>query len=195
MPTINRFEDIRAWQTARELTQRIYLASNQGAFARDYGLRDQMRRASVSIMSNIAEGFESDTQPQFIRFLGYAKASAGELRAQLYVALDANYLTQDDFAALSDLAEKASSQLTRFITYLRDHPPSTIRELPQPYELGEDRWHVGTLERSDVGTLERSDVGTLERSDVETLPSPNVPTCQRANVQTPPQEPTHDVNC
>jgi four helix bundle protein len=181
MPTINRFEDIRAWQTARELTQRIYLASNQGPFARDHGLRDQMRRASVSIMSNIAEGFESDTQPQFIRFLGYAKASAGELRAQLYVALDAAYLTQDEFAPLFDLTEKAASQLTRFVTYLRDHPPSTIRELPQPYELEEDRWNVETLERSHVETFPSPNVPTSQRS--------NVQTSQRSNVPTPPQEP------
>jgi four helix bundle protein len=172
MPTINRFEDIRAWQTARELTQRIYLASNQGAFARDYGLRDQMRRASVSIMSNIAEGFESDTQPQFIRFLGYAKASAGELRAQLYVALDAAYLTQDEFAPLFDLTEKAASQLTRFVTYLRAHPSNTA---------GKDRLNVETLERSDVETLPSPNVPTSQRS--------NVQTSQRSNVPTPPQEP------
>ena len=139
MTAISRFEDIRAWQTARELTRRIYLASNQGAFARDYGLRDQMRRASVSMMSNIAEGFESDTQAQFIRFLGYAKASAGELRAQLYVALDAGYLTKDDFDALFDLAEKAAGQLSRFVAYLKSHPPSGIRELSAHYAVEEDR--------------------------------------------------------
>ena len=173
MTSITRFEDIRAWQTARELTRRIYLTSSRGTFARDYGLRDQMRRASVSIMSNIAEGFESDTQAQFIRFLGYAKASAGELRAQLYVALDAAYLTQDDFAVLFDLTEKAAAQLTRFITYLKSHPPSTIREPAEPYTVEEDRLNVDTFERSNV----------------ETFPSPNVQTFQRSNVPTPPQEP------
>jgi len=119
MGTIKRFEEIEAWQTARDLTRRIYVLSNQGAFARDFGLRDQLRRAAVSVMSNIAEGFESDTQAQFIKYLGYAKTSSGEVRAQLYVALDAGYLTQAQFEVFVDLAEKCSRQLSRFIEYLR----------------------------------------------------------------------------
>jgi four helix bundle protein len=136
MATITRFEDIRAWQTARELTRRVYAVSNQGAFARDYGLRDQMRRASVSIMSNIAEGFESDTQQQFIRFLGHAKASAGELRAQLYVALDVGHIDDDDFKALFDQADKASRQLSRFVSYLKTHSSGrTVRENSIEYKL------------------------------------------------------------
>jgi len=118
MPTITRFEDIQAWKTARQLTRRIYDVSNQGAFARDFGLRDQMRRASVSILSNIAEGFESRTRPLFIDYLGRAKASAGELRAQLYVAQDVGYIDQPTFAALYDQTDKCSRQLSRFITYL-----------------------------------------------------------------------------
>ena len=100
MSTIQRFEEIRAWQTARELTRRIYEISGRGALARDFGLRDQMRRAGVSIMSNIAEGFESETRALFIRYLGYAKSSAGELRAQLYVGLDAGYLAEAEFEEL-----------------------------------------------------------------------------------------------
>jgi four helix bundle protein len=135
MPTVTRFEEIRAWQTARELTQRIYRVSNEGAFGRDFGLRDQMRRASVSIMSNIAEGFESDTQAQFIRYLGLAKASAGELRAQLYVALDAGYLVKNEFDALFALAEKASSQLSRFVSYLKGQPSAYTREEGVGYEV------------------------------------------------------------
>ena len=83
MPTIVRFEDIEAWQTTRELTRVVYELTHRGEFARDVGLSDQMRRASVSIMSNIAEGFESRTQPLFNDYLGRAKASAGELRAQV----------------------------------------------------------------------------------------------------------------
>jgi len=119
LPTITRFEDIQAWQTARVLTQALYRLSNQGSFARDFGLRDQMRRAAVSILSNVAEGFESQTQAQFIRYLGFAKASAGELRAQLYVALDAGYLDRRQFDQLYDQADKCSRQLSNFIAYLK----------------------------------------------------------------------------
>lgn len=139
MPTITRFEEIRAWKAARTLTREVYQVSNEGAFARDYGLRDQLRRAAVSIMSNIAEGFESDTQQQFIKYLGYAKASAGEVRAQLYVALDVGYLTEDAFRSLFTQAETCSRQLSRFITYLRQHPDQRrLRESRAVYEVGEE---------------------------------------------------------
>ena len=94
MAGITRFEEIESWKTARQLTKNIYALGNQAGFARDFGLRDQIRRASVSVMSNIAEGFESRTDIQFINFLGMAKASAGEVRAQLYVALDQTYITE-----------------------------------------------------------------------------------------------------
>ncbi len=97
MATIERFEDIEAWKKARELTKVVYQLTSIGEFARDYGLRDQMRRAAVSILSNIAEGFERDGTREFQQFLAVAKGSAGEVRAQLYVALDAGFLTQEDF--------------------------------------------------------------------------------------------------
>ena len=122
MTTIKRFEEIEAWKTARELARLVYALSNQGEFGRDFGLRDQMRRASVSILSNIAEGFESRTQALFIEFLGRAKASAGELRAQMYVALDAGYLNQSQFEGVFDLVEKCSRQIARFIAYLKSQP-------------------------------------------------------------------------
>ena len=129
MPTIKRFEEIEAWQTAREMTQLVYQMSNSGAFARDFGLRDQMRRAAVSVLSNIAEGFESRTQALFIDYLGRAKGSAGELRAQAYVALDVNHITQDQFDELKKLTETCSRQISRFITYLETQPNNRrIRE-------------------------------------------------------------------
>jgi four helix bundle protein len=135
MSTITRFEEIRAWQTARTLTREVYTVSNEGAFARDYGLRDQLRRSAVSIMSNIAEGFESDTQQQFVKYLGYAKASAGEVRAQLYVALDVGYLDRAQFEHVFDLAEKCSRQLSRFITYLKSHRGQQIHEIGDAYVI------------------------------------------------------------
>jgi four helix bundle protein len=136
MPTITRFEDIEAWQTARQLTRRIYEVSANGAFARDFGLKDQIRRAAVSVMSNIAEGFESLTQAIFIRYLGYAKASAGEVRAQLYTAIDVGHLDQTQFDELYDLADKTSRQISRFISYLETQPNSRrTREESVTYEI------------------------------------------------------------
>lgn len=118
MPTITRFEQIEAWQTARQLTRLIYCLSDQGLFSRDFGLRDQMRRSSVSIMSNIAEGFESRTQALFLDYLGRAKASAGELRAQTYVALDVGYPNPEQFKEIFGLVETCSRQISKFMTYL-----------------------------------------------------------------------------
>lgn len=135
MPTIKRFEEIEAWKTAREMTQLVYQMSNAGAFARDFGLRDQMRRAAVSVLSNIAEGFESRTQALFIDYLGRAKGSAGELRAQAYVALDVNHITQDQFDELRKLTETCSRQISRFITYLETQPNNRrIREEEEPLD-------------------------------------------------------------
>ncbi len=118
MSTIRRFEDIEAWQEARLLTRRVYAVSAEGAFYRDFGLRDQMRRAAVSILSNIAEGFESRTPGLFVEFLGRAKGSAGELRARFYVAHDAGYLTPEQLGGLQAQCEKCSGQISRFMEYL-----------------------------------------------------------------------------
>ena len=122
MATITRFEDIEAWQTARRLTNLVYDLTDQGAFVRDYGLKDQIRRAAVSVMSNISEGFESRTQALFIDLLGRAKGSAGEVRSQLYIALDRRYITKAQFDEARDLADKASRQVYRFMTYLNSVP-------------------------------------------------------------------------
>jgi four helix bundle protein len=119
MSTIHRFEEIEAWQSARELTRSIYKLTSAGSLSRDFGLRDQMQRASVSIMSNIAEGFESRTSGLFLEFLGRAKGSAGELRAQFYVASDAGYLNAEQVRELQDQCEKCSSQLSRLMGYLK----------------------------------------------------------------------------
>ena len=122
MAGIARFEEIEAWKTSRQLTGLVYRLSEQGVFLKDYGLKDQIRRASVSAMSNIAEGFESQTDTQFINFLGHAKGSAGEFRSQLYIALDLKYISQEQFAEAYELADKSSRQISRFIEYLQAHP-------------------------------------------------------------------------
>jgi four helix bundle protein len=92
MATIERYEDIQGWQRARELTKFIYAITKQEAFARDFSLKDQIRRAAVSVMSNIAEGFERGGRAEFIQFLSIAKSSAAEVQSQLYVALDQEYI-------------------------------------------------------------------------------------------------------
>ena len=136
MPTITRFEDIEAWKSTRELTRMVYGLTEQGQFAKDFGLKNQIQRASVSVMSNIAEGFESRTQAQFLEYLGRAKASAGEVRCQLYIALDLEYLTQEQFQQVFDLADKSSRQIARFMDYLETHPQSRrVREEGSEYEV------------------------------------------------------------
>lgn len=104
MSRIEKFEDFIAWQKARALTAAIYKLTEQGKFARDFGLRDQIRRAAVSVMSNIAEGFERGRASEFHQFSAIAKASCAEVRSQLYVALDAGYLTQKEFDELMSRA-------------------------------------------------------------------------------------------
>ena len=118
MGMIRKFEDIEAWQKARELTRQIYTLSGSGQFARDFGLRDQIRRASVSIMSNIAEGFGRGGNREFIQFLSTAKGSASEVQAQLYVALDANHIDGEQFQSLYALTQSVGNMIGGLIRYL-----------------------------------------------------------------------------
>lgn len=101
---IEKFEDFIAWQKARQLSRKIYKATSLPGFSRDFGLKDQIRRSAISIMSNIAEGFERGRAAEFHQFLSIAKASCAELRSQLYVAFDANYLSQSQFQELMSSA-------------------------------------------------------------------------------------------
>jgi four helix bundle protein len=119
MTTFKAFEDIEAWQKARNLTREIYVVSNLGSFSKDYGLRDQIRRAGVSIMSNIAEGFERGGTREFIQFLSMAKGSSGEVRSQLYVAVDQGYIDKDTFEQLFKLATETSRMIGGLMNYLR----------------------------------------------------------------------------
>ena len=112
---VNKFEDLVAWQKARALTGRVYEITNDGAFARDFGLRDQIRRAAVSVMSNLAEGFARGGRAEFHQFLVVAKGSCSELRSQLYVAKDVGYITDAKFENL--MAE--TDELQRIIAGLR----------------------------------------------------------------------------
>ncbi|HZP59951.1 MAG TPA: four helix bundle protein [Opitutaceae bacterium] len=118
MATFKRFEDIEAWQRAREITRRIYALSNDGPFLRDHGLRDQVRRAAVSVMANIAEGFGRGGNREFSQFLGHARGSLAELKSHLYVALDAGFIGEQVLNELLALCSQTEAQISGLINYL-----------------------------------------------------------------------------
>ena len=119
MGKIERFEDIDAWKKARELTKVIYEVTSQGKIATDFSLRDQIRRASVSIMANIAEGFEREGNKEFRQFLATAKGSVGEVKSLLFVALDAGLTSSEQFKLIMGLADDVSRLLAGFLRYLK----------------------------------------------------------------------------
>ena len=118
---ITRFEDIDAWQLARELTRMVYRATRNPDFTKDYGLKRQIQQAAGSAMHNIAEGFDAETNGEFIRFLRYAKRSCSEVQSELYVALDENYLSSDEFNTLYDQARQTRAAIRGFINYLKKY--------------------------------------------------------------------------
>ena len=105
---VEQFEDLIAWQKARELAKQIYAATRKQPFCSDFGLSGQIQRASVSIMSNLAEGFERGSRTEFHHYIVIAKASCAEVRSQLYVAFDAGYITSKEFDVLGTLACEVS---------------------------------------------------------------------------------------
>ena len=121
---IERFEDIEAWQLARELTLKVYGLTDKTKFARDYGLKGQIQNAAGSAMHNIAEGFDSETNPEFVRFLRYAKRSCTEVQSQLYVALDQKYITNAEFQDVYDHAGRTRAAIRGFINYLTSYEQS-----------------------------------------------------------------------
>jgi len=125
MATAHQFEDLHVWQDARVLVKDIYAASKQRDFYRDIGLREQIRRAATSAMSNIAEGFERGTRTEFIQFLNIAKGSIGEARSQLYIALDQGYINETKVEELKAGAVALSRRIASFISYLEKYPSNT----------------------------------------------------------------------
>jgi len=116
---MRHFEDLDAWKIARELVRKIYTLTLQDSFRRDFGLVDQVRRAAVSTMNNIAEGFERGSNKEFIKFLFIARGSVGEVRSLLYVALDQGYIEEADFRETCDLCIRSSQMIWGLIRYLR----------------------------------------------------------------------------
>jgi four helix bundle protein len=124
MGKFKSFEEINSWQKARQFNKRIYEITDNQNFKRDFDLVRQIRRASISISSNIAEGFEKNTDKEFIHFLYIAKASAGEVRSQLYLALDLNYIEKIEFEELFNDVSDISKLISGFIKYLNDSQKS-----------------------------------------------------------------------
>ncbi len=116
---IRKFEDIRAWQEARILVRMVYVLTRHGALAKDFGLRDQIQRAAVSAMTNIAEGFDCDSNAEFARFLGYSRRSAVEVQSLLYAVLDVGYIDQATFQQHYDQANKVKAMVGAFKNSLR----------------------------------------------------------------------------
>ena len=114
MTMIQRFEDIQAWQESRKLVKMIYSLTYKELFSKDYGMRDQIRRASVSTMANIAEGFDCESRVEFARFLGIARRSAVEVQSILYAALDNGYINQEEFDLHYEQARKAKALIGGF---------------------------------------------------------------------------------
>ena len=119
MAKIERFEDIIAWQKAMELCDLVYKSTNTDSFSRDYALKDQIRKSAISVPSNIAEGFEREGNNQFIYFLLTAKASCGELRTQIHIAQNNNYINETEFQKLYSLTIEVSKMISGFVSYLR----------------------------------------------------------------------------
>jgi four helix bundle protein len=119
MARIEQFEDIEGWKKGRELRQAVYRVSKRGGFAKDFSLKDQIRRAAQSVTSNIAEGFERGGNREFIQFLSDAKGSCGEVRDQLYTALDESYVSQAEFNDLYKLSLDTSRLISGFMKYLQ----------------------------------------------------------------------------
>jgi four helix bundle protein len=117
--TIERFEDIQGWQEARKLTKEIYNLTKRYPFKKDQGLCGQIQKASVSTMANIAEGFDRQSKKEFSKFLNYASASASEVQNHLYVALDQNYILEEEFLNSYNQAKKSKRLINGFISYLK----------------------------------------------------------------------------
>jgi len=118
MPTFRNFTEIDAWQKARALTNAVYALSKNPSFSKDFGLRDQMRRASISIMANIAEGFGRSGSAEFQQYLAIAKGSTCEVISHLYVALDQGYINQQEFAQINRLAEETVNLIGGLMRYI-----------------------------------------------------------------------------
>jgi four helix bundle protein len=129
-----KFEDLEVWKNAKEFAVTLYKSTDEGNLRKDFGLKDQLRRAGISIVSNIAEGFERNGNKELIQFLSYAKGSAGEIRAQLHIARDLGYLSAEQFEGLMDKVLTISKMLAGFINYIKNSEFKGSKFVSEPIE-------------------------------------------------------------
>lgn len=122
MATIDKFEELNSWKKSREMVNAIYLLTTQEKFSKDFELRNQIRRAAGSVMHNIAEGFDAGTNPEFVRFLKMSRRSASEVQSQLYLALDLDYIQQQELNKVYDLCTEVKKLINGLIGYLNSTP-------------------------------------------------------------------------
>ena len=137
MPTVKRFEDLHVWKSARALVRMVYDDTRQTEFSHDFGLRDQIRRAAVSVMSNIAEGFNSGSDSEFIKFLGYSRRSNSEVQSQAYIALDLTSISQDQFSTLYEKSNLIERQVNSLISSLAKSRRNAVKEPTANYTINQ----------------------------------------------------------
>lgn len=137
---VEGFEDLVAWRKARELVNKVYTITKKEKFCKDRALVDQIRRAAISVMSNISEGFERGSNTELVQFLYIAKASCGEVRCQLTVAFDQGYIDKNEFDETHNLARKVSGIIGNFINYLRTSGMKGSKFKPRPRKSWAEEW-------------------------------------------------------
>ncbi len=169
MAKVESFEDLEVWKLARVLAGKIHSFSSQGDFCKDYGFKDQIQRAAVSIVSNVAEGFERQSNNQFLHFLDIAVGSAGEVRAQLYLALDFGYIDRQQFLDATSDAKKIGRMLTKLMQYLRTVPNRPdVPVKPSNFQTASDN-NCQTVKSSNRQTVTGSNRQTVKPSNRQTI--------------------------
>ena len=169
MAKVESFEDLEVWKLARVLAGKIHSFSSQGDFCKDYGFKDQIQRAAVSIVSNVAEGFERQSNNQFLHFLDIAVGSAGEVRAQLYLALDFGYIDRQQFLDATSDAKKIGRMLTKLMQYLRTVPNRPdVPVKPSNFQTASDS-NCQTVKPSNRQTVTGSNRQTVKPSNRQTI--------------------------
>ena len=136
MGTVERFEDLEIWKLARRLVKHVYELTRRQGFSKDYGLKDQIRRSSVSVMNNISEGFESRTNKRFIDYLGRSKASCGETRSVLFLALDCKYISKTEFNNVYSQCIMISKKTRSLMNYLEGYDSNNrVKEVMTNYKI------------------------------------------------------------